>query len=458
MSVKKKPTYFFRRLSLRRFCILTFHYPAKIKGFLKKPECFIRVLVLLLGTSGCSLYLDFEDESYSSIIPSKKKKTLCPSQSGKETIAGHEQTLVDNFKKFLKKKAVKNLTFIEKAVSWSLLQVNARPDISSPTARFQVLIHYKNKTIYRDFQPKKKGLVPYLYGLKKLLIDYKSRHTLSSLAALLDRTYPFSFYVDERLERILTEKKHLFLKDTHLKKAYFKVDQPLQRGESLQKISFRKLVNPAVKEKDYKIGNYLFPYLPHGKSSDEGKIFCNTDLNLYRDFIYVADNRDYPENSFAMEDGKGNVFLAYTAQDWNHPVSWNKTLIIEGAAASRPAVFCTIEQKEGGRLLLMSTKGRDPGQYLFQLIEKGIHRFRLLRDMDELLESARLVYLLNPLRVFYEAEKGNEGQLNQILAKGVSVYHGQNLGKVWAYGRLPNGHGGLILDSRSKVGLSCLGE
>ena len=182
-------------------------------------------LILLFGLS-CSLYLNFEDDSSDiNIISSKRKPTFCQSKLSEHTIVGTEQYLVDNFNTFLKEHTVKRrLAFIDKVVLWALLQMNLRPDISTPSSRLQVSILHQNKSKYWDFHVrsgKEKEGYPYLHGLEKLLSFYKSKYTLTKLAAILDKHYKYPFYVGYELTQTLIKKKKDLAKNKYLKDAFF---------------------------------------------------------------------------------------------------------------------------------------------------------------------------------------------------------------------------------------------
>ncbi|MCY4524536.1 MAG: hypothetical protein OXB84_07350 [Halobacteriovoraceae bacterium] len=390
----------------------------------------------------------------------KDKKNYCEDKKDENIVVGSDRYAVDNFKAFLKSVGKKKkISFIDKVVLWGLLQMNYRPDITSPSARFQAWILHKNKSKYWDFymkSQKERDVFSYFYGLEQLLSFYKSKYNLSGLAMILQKHYNYPFYVNQNLAQTLIEKQKDFTKNKHLKSAYYKADWPLQVGESLKKIPYLKLIKLYRKKKNrnYKTNNYLFPY--HSLSKVEGlQISCNKDLNLYKHFAYLADNKNYPANTFALEDGKGNMFLGYVSQGRDGHQNFADTFLLKGNPTLRPAVFCrvAVDEKE---LFLMSTEGRDPGQYLFQLIEKKIYKSNNFQEVDEMLRSARRFYLLNPLRVLYESEKGGEEELDKILASSVPVYHGKNLGNVWVYGKLPNNTRGFILEARSKWELSCL--
>ena len=340
--------------------------------------------------------------------------------------------------------------------------MNLKPDISTPSARLQVWILYRKKNRYWDFYVKPKGEkegYPYLHGLEKLLSFYKSKHTLAGLAVMLEKYYKYPFYVGRELAQTLIEKKEEFVKNKYLKSSFFKADWLLQEGESLKKLPFLKLVKlyqMNKKKSDYKIDNYLFPYHPIRRS--EGlEVFCNKDLNLYKHFTYLADEKDYPANTFALEDEKGNMFLGYASQDREGHRNFGDTFLLRGNPANRPAAFCRIKFQEK-KMFLISSTGKDPGQYLFQLIEKQIHKYDDFSKIDKVLKSARRYYLLNPLRILYESERGSEEELDEILASGIPVYHGRKLGNIWMYADLPNNNSGFILEAREKWELSCLKE
>ena len=209
--------------------------------------------LLLFFNLSCSLYLNFEDDTDDiKIISSKKKQTYCQDKKKEHTIVGIDRYSIDDFNNFLKHNEIKNkLAFIDKVVLWALLQMNLRPDISTPSARLQAWVLYQKKEKYWDFyvKPKKeKKGYPYLYGLEKLLSFYKSKHTLKGLALILERHYKYPFYVGHELAQTLIEKKKELVKNKYLKKAFFKADWLLQEGESLKKTALFKISERISKE------------------------------------------------------------------------------------------------------------------------------------------------------------------------------------------------------------------
>lgn len=85
---------------------------------------------------------------------------------------------------------VQSFDFLDHFALWTLLQMSVRPDQSSPTARFQVLIKLKDESVYLDFfseSPQKQ--YPLLFGLEWILTKYKKKSSLESYAAILDRQF-----------------------------------------------------------------------------------------------------------------------------------------------------------------------------------------------------------------------------------------------------------------------------
>ena len=440
------------------------------------------IFFFLFLTGGCSLYLDLLKKPHHGHLhvnpPTQERETMtyCSSTRGRDIVVGSGAYAAQKFLQFLKKAQRKGqrkdqraeqsgLALVDKAVLWSLFQMNLRPDASSPMSRLQMLISFKGATDYWDF--------PYLYGLEKILRHYKSRHSLLTLARLLDQRNDRSVPVQEEFAKFLLAHKKKLLANKIFKKAFFKADQPLQKGESLRALSFEKIVKSKRRSSSSGVSTsptlYLYRPLENGMRVPHNRleIRCNVDLTPYEKGIYsLREEGEISSHAFALQDSTGGYFIGHTSQGLGNFRALGKMFLLDGRAMSPhppPAVFCHMEnfyKSAQISLVSLSTKGRDPGQYLFQLIEKKIYQAQDYRDVDLSLRSARKLFLPNPLRVIFESHRGMKSERETLLAADHPVYHGQKLGEVWAWihnqKTLQKEVRGFILDPRGHQRPSCL--
>ena len=112
-------------------------------------------LSTLLFLSSCSFFINrldnnlVEKKDYQKIIP--PVPTYCPlSVKPTHQIVGSNDSSHSLFIDFIKSQG-QGLDFSDQLVLFTLIQMATRPDQSSPTARFQIAVNFKNKTQYFDF-------------------------------------------------------------------------------------------------------------------------------------------------------------------------------------------------------------------------------------------------------------------------------------------------------------------
>ena len=410
--------------------------------------------------------------SISFLSKNKKTPTYCDSKIKKEiSLFSHPFSSAKSFNQLLNSKALKTkrLLFIEKVSLWLLFQMNTRPDLSSPTSRLQVYIKTNNsQPHYWDFHAPFKTkhnftYFPYLEGLETLLKTYQARRTLKQLAKILDRNFPAKLKINKELAVNISQKKNALKTSPLFKKAFFKGSEPMKENESLPKINFSKLVkNYSLwkrrnKKRSLK-SKHLFS-LKIFNTSREQSINCNIDLSLYKHSIYLIGQGDTSVNLFGLDNKKGGVFIGVSSQSLKGPLKpLFNTFLIKASPPQKTPALCLIENfRKNSKLALLSYKGRDPGQYLYNIMKKGVYNSNSLMDLDIFLRAPRKLVLVNPLRVLIEPAEKISQEYQKYRNQNIPIYPVKNLGNIMGHAHFPQrDQEGFVLDKRSPERLSCL--
>lgn len=438
------------------------------------------LLFFILLTGSCSYYIKLlNSDKKVFLLKGEKKETFCDEKFDHDIVLlGSNKKAIQDFSNFLKDNKVKDkLGLIEKAVLWSLLQMNIRPNIVSPSSRLQLFISFNNRKRFFDFTViprmwKKSGdHYPFLFGLEELLKYYKSSYTLLQMANFLDRHYNKVVLVDRPLEIFLKKRQGELNNTPVLKEIYLKADQPLRNKESLPRLSFKKIIKKYLKTKKqkgpqfnngYQSIQHLFDYqakdnYPH---SDKIKIKCNIDMKLYDKSIYLFSKDQIENHAFAINDNKNNYFLATASQIVGKLKAFEKTFLIQGSVPPLGPIFCHYENDIlKGTGAFFSIKDRDPGQYLYYLLQYRLFEAYSIRRMSYYVNFPRHLFLPNPPRIIFESNRATPEHLQYFLSKNIPIYYGKSLGSVFGYVHFHNiDKGSLIIDLRDNSVLSCFKE
>jgi hypothetical protein len=419
------------------------------------------VLIIILSLSSCSYFLKKIDKQSSSQIEiNKNEKTYCELKNNKGIIlVSKDKNFQRVFKRFLNKSKNNNIQLnnIEKAVLWSMVQMNVRPDLSSPSSRFHTVISYGNKSKFWDFTiaNKQSGSVnsyPFIYGMERLLKYYNSKKSLKSLARVLDLYFPNSMLVSDELESFLKDNQKAIRQSKVLRKRFMRGDELLKKGERLPKVNFSSVVNLYLKSKSnikYKSNNHLFPF----KQSTKVQVNCNFDMALYSNSIFLIEKDQIRNHFYGLSIGKFS-FMGANGQKISNVSSLNGQLFIKGQAKHRMAGICQYRTLLSN-IWLFSDNSRDPGQHLYHLYQYGIEDAESAEALDTLLRFSRHLFLSQPLRLVYESERGTANQLDELLKLDFPIYNSFSLGNIWGH-FYKNNTGQFIIDDRNKGNISCL--
>lgn len=414
----------------------------------------IFLIITTIIISSCANFINQIDDGLLSqkSIPYKKqlnKKTYCEEETDFSLISDGKKSQ-NVFNKFVAKY---DFSYADRIVLWAFVQMNLRPDLTSPSSKLQALIKYNGREHYYHFFSKEKQSYPLLNGLEYILSQYRGRYKLIELAKIFDTKYPNQFFVSSDFAKFLEENINKILANNSLKRYYSRAEEPLRENERIfkQKITpfIRKYLRTKRKIK-YVKSDYLFEYKRNNLISAK----CNYDMSLYNSSIYLINDNFITSNMFGLRK-KDNLFLSTTTQ---RPVieSLDNSIFFKSSHSTETAAMCsfTSQLSKDKNIWLISSNSRDPGQHLYHLIEYGLHEINSIDKLDSMLKFSRHLFLKNPVRLILESERSSEAQLEQLLKLNMPIYNSDKLGKVWGYLKVKNKQN-FIVDNRRIGSLSC---
>lgn len=418
----------------------------------------ILILLQLLSFTSCALIIEKlqDKESAESAVKLKEisSKTFCKMNQVPQILSA-DKLNQQVFEKFIKKmKESRELTSIDKDVLLSLSQMNTRPDLSSPTAKLQILIKNGKKEKYYNVWSKDKGSFPSFYLLEKILKDYKSKYSLLALGKIYDQNYPNRIYINSELEIFLSKNKANILKNPKLKRIYTRADETLKEKERIPKVKLSPLIRRYLKNKKkytYNLTNDLFSY-------NENSLYypkCNFDLTMYEKSLFLISDDIVKDNIYGLATD-GHRFMASTNQSIQHFELLKNSLFLKGNSNVRSASVCSFQfpQKPKSSQWFFSSNSRDPGQHIFHLIEYGINESKTLREVNSMLNFSRHQFLKDPVRLIIESQRSTKRQLSQLLKLNISIYSAKKLGKIWGL-HAHKGEKSFLTDQREIGELNC---
>jgi hypothetical protein len=414
----------------------------------------IKLLSLLIVIAGCSQVLqrlELESEIPRSAIQTSSELTACARPSLRSPqLVGSNPKAQRGFTDFLKEMDDLKLDFIEKTVLWSLLQINIRPDLASPTARFQFMVRQNEQSLYRDFSMSEKGGYPFFAGLNDLLKNHPKKRGLLWYAKLLDDKFKTEIVAGKTLELRLREMKAVLGPEPILRRHFFRGDELIRESERLSKVNFQKLVK-ATQEKNIPtpMNETLFSY----RRTPQLDVRCNYDFTLYDNSIFLIDKDENVGHLFGLTQGK-DAFLAVVAQKTNEPKALFGEAVIEGTAKVRSSAFCLIKS-QSEEIWVTSNQSRDPGQHVYHLFRYGLTKAHTPEDIQRLLRHSRHMFLSDPLRLVIESSRSRGNQIQELLKLNVPIYNAESMGNIWAWSDLANEGGRFFIDDRNPGALFC---
>lgn len=413
-------------------------------------------LVLLLLTTSCGMLIS----KIESPIVEKKvvyqnrdaKPTYCAiEQNPKMQLVGANKSSQESYLKF--SSYLKSLDMIDHLILWSLTQLSLRPDQSSPTARLQTLINYKDEVHYFDFFSEyDQDQYPYFYGLEWILKKFKKTTTLEGYAAILENRLKDSLKVSPDLESFLSKNQETIKVNTTLAPYYFRGTEVLRENESTPRIDLKNIIREYRKAR--KKQNIVINTSMHKFSTTKGYVGeCNYDFNLYSNSIFLIDKTLPISNIFGLSIGT-DAFLNSSSQTFKNAESLFGGPLFKGSSKVRSSAICSIENKDT-KIWTISNESRDPGQHLFHLIKYGLPLSTSIEGVDKLFKHSRHLFLSDPVRLVIESNRSDQKQVQNLLKLNVPIYHAEKLGNIWGYVQTADKSSRFIIDERNNGDFTC---
>ena len=408
---------------------------------------------LLLGS--CSFFINkidtamVSEKDYLKNIPDTP--TFCPVVTKPKlqliNTEPHSQVLFQNF---IEKNPGHD--FLDQFAMWTLIQMSLRPDQSSPSSRFQLLLRLHTESIYLDFfSETPNDQYPLLFGLDWVLNKYKKRASLESYAAILDLHFPQKLKSGKNLENFLIANQAKIKDHPVLGGFFIRGTEVLKENERLPKMSYAEVIKhyrSQVKKQKIIVNNSLTSFTTeYGQKGN-----CNYDFNLYDNSIFLIDQTIPSANLFGLAT-ESSAFMASTSQKIENILPINGFPLFVGESKVRSSAVCMIENQEN-RIWTFSNQSRDPGQHLFHLIRYGLARSKSTPEVDKLIRHSRHLFLSDPVRLAIESHRSRKDQIEHLLKLNLPIYNAEKLGNIWAY-TFFNAQGRFIIDDRNPGSYSC---
>lgn len=419
------------------------------------------IFFILLISSCASLSQKLQNilETKNTLSPIEEKKNINYCENKYRT-----QALLED-PQFCSNKPLKNssLTFTEKSVLISLIEMERRPDITGPYSRLQVIAKINGEFQYYDFRPKNLDddtKISFLYGLDFLLKKSHSKNSLTSLVNIIERTWSAQYLVSNDFENFLIENKNDIIKNPQLSKHFLKGDEVLTRFETFTRPNTLKSIMDFQKKKlfdnslyEYSNNNLNYSFIDQEKNITK----CNFDIN--KDVFTTSDvffENKYSSNSFAFSEND-NYFLAITSSHTKKPIELRNEFYFNARPAATPLPVCQLQNPTlNFELVLASTTGRTPSQHIKHLLDYDLINSSTIETLGHTLNFARHLFLSNPDRILYESKKGRKEQLNFFLQMNFPIYHVDQLGEIVAIANYKHNKSySIFKDDRSSKQLIC---
>ena len=425
-------------------------------------------LFLIFVLSSCS-YLTKKIELMNELPNEKKsvgykKLNYCPIKSKLQYISKDEYSL--KFYKNLHPNLFENksLSFIEKSIMFSLLEMSRRPDEASPYSRLQVYLKLNGKSYYYDFRPKNLNddtQMSFIKGMDYLTNKFIQDKSLLSLASQLDTIVPINISVSLEFENFLKNNSGDLLNNDELAKRFFKGDESITRYETFDRINYKNVIQQYLKVSSHNNKYEIDKNGLNANTSDKQnyEVNCNYDLsketNLRDELI---NNNQKNSHYIAIKEGE-NFFLAVSSNTLLRPFKTTPQMgyFMKATPASSPLPICEFIGANQ-EIVLFSNIGRSPIQHLQHLEAYEIDQVHSAYTLSEFLGFSRHLFLTNPDRILYESKRGRKAQLDFFLEMNFPIYHVEDMGNIFGHATFTNDkqkESILYSDDRSAAQLWC---
>ncbi len=412
--------------------------------------------LLLFSIYSCSFFIQniespiTKDKKLVKSIP--ERAGFCPLDKKVDVqLVGTDENSQDVYFEIIKNRK-NQLDFLDHFALWNLLQLSVRPDQSSATSRFQVLIHKESKSYYFDFYSEEaENQYPYLYGIEWVLKKFGKQQSLEYYAQILNSSLGQKIKISKDFETFLAKNINQIKNDPTLTPMYFRGSDILKENETapiLDYASVIRLYRKQLKDQKIVVNTTLTPFVT--EKSNTGS--CNYDFNLYDNSIFLIDKVIPVANLYGLSLPK-SAFLASSSQKLDKIASLNGFPLFKGESKVRSSAVCMIEN-EGSKIWAFSNQGRDPGQHLFHLVRYGLPRSKTAAEVNKLIRHSRHLFLSDPVRLIIESARSSKDQIENLLKLNIPIYNADNLGNIWAYTNFKEGNR-FIIDDRNTGAFKC---
>lgn len=387
----------------------------------------VLALLLLFSCSALDPLIEADSEVADQVEDQHLDVTPSTCKAKKFSVVTSSPTLSKNFYLFIENLNKKNikLSFSEKVVLLSMLQMSQSPHIVSPYSKISYALRLDKDFTYQSIYSDNHNGMPYFYSLENILKQGRSKKSLKQLSNLIKKHYKYEILVEPDLEEFIQENRKDLKKQFPFSSIFFKGRQSVRKGESLPLLKIEKLLrNYKVKSaKHYSSNDHVFNS-PFGEDTK-----CNYDLNLYKHGVYLNANNKLKSVQFMISEGK-QLFVAISSQKITQELSGaHKTYSIRGR--SKDAVrgaFCSIKTGPNKYSLISSAKDRDPAQLIYNII---LEYNNGTTNLEKLVSDGRYLKLLNPRRIIAETNLLSSKQIDTLRENSSPIYHKKSLGNIF---------------------------
>lgn len=348
----------------------------------------------------------------------------------------------NNFEKLLTNTSFYYYSNIEKALALALVELIRRPDLNSPQANFQFYFGDHKNINYYHFTNKKSDGLPVIYGIDFLLKKYSKNKNILTIAQELDKALPTNFFVDRELENFIQKNKKIIISSPMLSNIFLRGDEPLTRFETFKRSSLTDLVKYYLKNNQLNSSDYynfklnIFDY-----EENFGNVVTKCNFNPVSEQEPI--NIDLATNDRINYVGMANkqeVYFATFFSIQNEQIELiNNQLFFKANSPKIELPVCQIYNPTNElNMILSSTEGRSKNQHLKHLIEYEVYNSIDDKQLFDILNFPRHLFLSNPDRILYESKKGRENQLNFFLSMNFPIYHVEKLGNIIGFTKFKN--------------------
>ncbi len=418
-----------------------------------KPLKTTLIFLLTILFQSCSFFIDsYENFSNKNYEYKKSNDQAYCQQDAPFQIFSEVPNISKNFPKWAANN--EKFTQIEYFVLLSLIQMKSSPHVFSPTAAIDLVVNYNNQELIFNFSHQSiSSPYPFLMGLKYLLTIFPHQRSLSELGKIVDKSINFKVPISNSFHNFLNENWDKI--DNELKTRYFlRGSEILKLSESIQYEELNTLITDIenIPIKKILISSEKFRKLhPITFGPNKNKGSCNEDISKYEQGIYPKLNQSLSQHygiSF------GNFHIHAVVNQIPSFQSLSSGPFFKNQELTNSSSICLV-RSENLNLYLISSQSRDPSQHLYHLLQYNLIDISEIKLQESLQSFSRHLFLKNPPRLLYEANRGSDEQLKSLLKLDFPIYYEKKLGKITSSYQSKGSPPFFIIDDRHDMEIGC---